>query len=107
VVLQARQPIKSPFEGTAQQFAKGAAEVHAATVRFVNTEAETGLTLARLAADSRDAKKKARNRCNARKAYDTALKRVGAVAQSEDLEAVHQKLRKLRKLLKSLGEELQ
>jgi hypothetical protein len=94
------------FEQAAQRFAKEAAEVHAATLRFVNTEARTGLNLAHLAADSRDAKKRARNRRHAREAYDSALKRLGAVSKSEELEAVHQKMRKLRDLLKSLGEEL-
>jgi hypothetical protein len=94
------------YEQAAVQFAKEAAEVRATSIRFMNTEAETGLNLARLAADSRDAKKKDRNRRNARKAYDTAVKHLDAAPRGEDLEAVHQKLVELRELLKSLGEAL-
>jgi len=56
--------------------------------------------------EARDAKKKARDRGHARKAYDTALKRLGTLDQSKELNTVHGKLRQLRKLLKSLGEEV-
>jgi hypothetical protein len=94
------------FGHAVQRFAKEVADVQAATLRFVDTEATTGLNLARLAADSRDAKKKARHRREARVAYDSALKRLGTVSKSEELEVIRQKMRRLRHLLKSLGEEL-
>jgi hypothetical protein len=103
VVLEIQHRQQPDYGRATQRFAKEAADVHAATIRFVNTEADTGLNFARIAARSHDAKKKARNRRNAREAYDSAVKRFGAIAQSKEVEAVHQKLAKLRKLLQSLG----
>jgi hypothetical protein len=92
---------------TGRPFAKEAAEFHIAAIRFLNTEADTGLKFARIAAESHDAKKKARNRRYAREAYDSVLKHLDrAAATSEELEAVQQKMAPLRELLKSLGERL-
>jgi hypothetical protein len=94
------------FVQAVQRFAKGVADVQAATLRFADAEARTGFNLAYFAADGRDAKKKASHCREARVAYDSALKRLGTVPKSEALEAVNQKMRKLRDLLRSLGEEL-
>jgi hypothetical protein len=95
------------FSQTAEPFAKEAAEFHVAIIRFLNTEADVGLNFAHLAAESLDAKKRVRNRRNAREAYDSVLKRLDRVAPTdEELKAVQQKMATLRELLKSLGEQL-
>jgi len=92
---------------TAGPFAKEAAEFHVRTIRFLDTEADVGLNLARFAAESPTGERRARNRRNAREAYDTVLKHLDrAVATSEELEALHQKMATLRELLKSLGERV-
>lgn len=106
LISEAQQRQDPAIKRAAEEFANNADDVYAASIRFVNTEADTGITLARLAVDARDANKKARDRGHARTAYDTALKRLGALDQSDELETVHSKLRQLRKLLKSLGEEV-
>lgn len=91
----------------AARFVKEAAEVDAATIRFLNTEADTALNFARIAANSDDTKKRDRNRRNARLAYDTALKHLGAAPlTSDEREAVQRKIATLRELLKSLGERI-
>ena len=95
------------FGQTAGPFAKEAAEFHVAVIRFLNTGADVGLNLARIAAESRNAEKRARNRRHAREEYDTVLKHLDkAAATSEELEAHHQKMATLRELLKSLGERV-
>jgi hypothetical protein len=95
------------FRQTAGPFAKEAAAFHVQLIRFVNTEADIGLNLARLAAESHTAEKRARHRRNAREAYDSALKYLGKVAPTrEEWEEIQQKIATLRELLKSLGERL-
>jgi hypothetical protein len=92
---------------TTGQFANPFDALHAASIRFLNTEAEVGLNLARIAAESHDPSKTERNRRRAREAYDTILKFLGpAVPTSEELQSVQEKLSTLRELLSSLGERL-
>jgi hypothetical protein len=92
---------------TTGPFAKEAAEFHVAAIRFLNTEADIGLNLARIAAESHNAQKRARNRHNAREAYDSVLKHLDTASPtSEEPESVQRKMAKLRELLKSLGERL-
>lgn len=93
------------FSQAAGRFAKEAAEVRAATIHFLNTAADTGVNLARIAAESRNAAKKARNRLRAREEYDTLFRHLGTAAlTSEEVEAIHQKMATLRELPQSLGE---
>jgi hypothetical protein len=98
---------KDFFSRTTGPFAEEAADFQDAVIRFLNTEADVGLTLASLAAESRDAKKRLRNRRNARKAYDSALRYFDKAAPTDaELKVVQQKMATLRELLKSLGERL-
>jgi len=98
---------KDFFSRTTGPLAKEAAEFHVAAIRFLNTEADVGLNFAHLAAESHDAKKRARNRRHAREAYDSALKRLDRAAPTEEeLKVVQQKMATLRELLRSLGERL-
>jgi uncharacterized protein YPO0396 len=90
-----------------EPFAKEVAEFHARAVHFLNTEADVGLNLARFAAESPTGKKKARNRRNAREAYDSVLKHLDRAAPTdEELKVIQQKMATLRELLKSLGERV-
>ena len=68
-LIQARQRQTNQYS----RFTKASAEVQAASIGFLNTEADTGLNLARIAASSRNAEKRARNRRHAREAYDAIL----------------------------------
>ncbi len=74
---------------------------------FLNTEADTGLTFARIANQSNDAEESLRRRREARKAYDSVLKYLGraANASSGDIEALRHKMAELRDALESLGEK--
>ena len=98
---------KDFFSRTTGPLAKEATKFHVATIGFLNTEADVGLNFAHLAAESHDAKKRARNRRHAREAYDSALKRLDRAAPTEEeLKVVQQKMATLRELLKSLGERV-
>jgi hypothetical protein len=102
-LIQARQRQPDQYS----RLTKTSAEVHVASIGFLNTEADTGLNLARIAADSRNTKGRARNRRHAREAYDAILAYLDRAAPTnEEREAIHQKMVKLRELLKSLGERL-
>ena len=95
------------FGQTAGPFAKEAAEFYARAITFLNTEADIGLNFAHFAAESRDAKKRVRNRRIAREAYDSVLRYLDRGAPTdEELKLVQQKILTLRELLKSLGERL-
>jgi hypothetical protein len=74
-------------------------------VRFVRTELQTGQTFARIALTARWPEKVARNRGNARKAYDVALAYIPAIALTPELSAELQELiRELHDSLVRLGE---
>jgi len=76
-----------------------------ATVGFLKTELETGITFANLALSATDERKVARNTANARKAYDTAMKfMVGASLGADDSALLDPRLEKLRRQLVALGE---
>ena len=79
-----------------------------AAIGFLNTEADTGLNFAQIAAHAHDAEHKARNQFQARRAYDTLLKHFGKAGDgsSESLQALQVKMENLRKLLLSLGEKV-
>ncbi len=85
-----------------------AAEFAKTALTFLEVEADTGLTLAQLAAKSDDAKARTRNRLHARQAYDKLVKYRGtaAAAAGEELDALDTKIAKLRAQLQSLGETL-
>src|SRR5579862_7514979 len=68
-LIQARQRQTNQYS----RLTKASAEVQAASIGFLNTEADTGLNLARIAASSRNAEKRARNRRHASEAYDAIL----------------------------------
>ncbi len=75
---------------------------------FLKAEADTGLTLARIAADSGNAQTRARNRVHAREAYDNLVKYRGTAADAgtQALVVLDGKIAKLREQLQSLGEAL-
>lgn len=56
----------------------------AVTVEFLKTELETGNTFAKLALSAKYADNVERNKANARKAYDTALKFFGSASVDAD-----------------------
>lgn len=77
----------------------------AVTVEFLKTELETGNTFAKLALSAKYADKMERNKANARKAYDTALKFFGSASVEADSAVELKKLLKdLRARLGELGE---
>jgi len=77
-------------------------------VSFLNAEADTGLTLARIARRSPDGEQRARTRVESRQAYDTILKYIDTAghANSETLDTLQGKIKKLREQLISLGEKV-
>ncbi len=76
------------------------AKADAAAIRFLDTELETGLTFARMAARTRNTDKKDRYRYYARLAYDTAFDRLGAAkGTTEQLREINLKMAELRELL--------
>jgi hypothetical protein len=82
-------------------------EYRKSSVHFVNTELETGLTFARIAAGSEIVSKKERNCANARRAYDSALHIFQQVSLSkEEASAIEEKVAALKSSLEKLGEKL-
>ena len=80
-------------------------EANATSVEFLNIEADTGLMFAGIAAESDDGAKAARNRENARKAYDTILRFIGRISlTAAESEALDTKMAKLKQGLQTLGE---
>ncbi len=76
------------------------AKADAAAIRFLNTEAETGLTFARMAARTHNLDKKDRYRHYARLAYQTALGRLpNAKGTAEQMRETNLKIAELRELL--------
>ncbi len=86
--------------------ARPVANLGGAGFDFLKTELHTGLTLARIAADSNHEDKAERNRKNARLAYDTVQKDRDKVLLTPDQSREITGLtRELRKLLEQLGEK--
>src|SRR5215472_15385439 len=79
-----------------------------AALGFLNVEVNTGLNLARIATGTYDAAQRARNRFQARQAYDQVLKHLSSVAHAgnKSQDPLHTKIAELRELLISLGEQL-
>ena len=77
----------------------------AVSVEFVKTELETGITFADLALSAKYADKLERNRANARKAHDTALK-FWSKLTPEDAAELDATLKRLRSKLRDLGESV-
>ena len=88
-------------------------KTNAATIEFLNTELDTGLNFARMAAQIRERKKVRRHDLEkikrylgyAREAYDVVCSHVGnATAEPEELREIEEKISGLRKFL---GDEKQ
>lgn len=76
------------------------AKANAAAVRFVNTEADTGLTFARMAERTRNADKKGRYRHYARLAYESAFGRLEmAKGTTEQMREISRKMAELQERL--------
>ncbi len=73
---------------------------------FFIADIELAMTLVRIAAHSdEESEKKARNRQNARRAYDTILRlSTAAVLNDEERAEVDEKLRQLKSSLEGIGE---
>ena len=83
---------------------KQAASLDEALLKFLDTEADTGLTFVRIASSSTGIKRR-RNVRNARKAYQTLVeKRDTALHLGARLEPIDEKIRELKRMLVSLGE---
>lgn len=80
-------------------------DTNTASVEFLNVEVDTGLVFAELATRSDNVQKTARNRANARVAYDTVLRFIGLVSMTDaESESMALKLSQLKLLLQDLGE---
>lgn len=78
-----------------------------AGVEFLRTELRTGLTMARIAFEAQSRDKLDRNRVNARKAYDTALRFLAKTPlREEEAEEIRGMITRLKAALMQLGEEL-
>jgi len=75
---------------------------------FLRTELETGLMLARIARSAKRADKRDRNLLNARKAYEAVLRFMpGVMLTTRQTEELKKKLERLKKELRTLGEDVQ
>ena len=73
----------------------------------MRTELRTGLTMARIALEAESRNKVDRNRVNARKAYDTALRFLAKTPLTdEEAEEIRGMITRLKLALAELGEEL-
>lgn len=76
-------------------------------IDFLRSELDTGLTLSRIAMQADHQNKAARNRLNAKKAYDTVIRFMPRVSLSrEESREIKSKLNDLRSCLQRLGEEV-
>ena len=76
-------------------------------VEFLRTELRTGLTMAKIARETQSPNKADRNRANARKAYDTALRFFAKTSLTdEEAEELRGMITRLKSALTALGEEL-
>ena len=77
----------------------------AASVEFLKTELETGITFADLALSAKHEDKLERTKANARKAYDTALRFMEKL-KPEDAAELEVRLKHLVSKLRQLGESV-
>ena len=76
-------------------------------VEFFRKELRTGLTMARIALEAESRNKVDRNRANARKAYDAALRFIAKTPLTdEEAEEIRAMITRLKLALAELGEEL-
>lgn len=88
-----------------QDLAQTRQDVNAASVDFLNIEADTGLMFANIAMESDNFEKTARNQANARLAYDTVLRFIGRVSLSAgESDGLAAKMGRLKDELQKLGE---
>lgn len=81
-------------------------ETASAQLTFLEAEADTGITLARIALKANDRDKAARNLKSARKAYETLNAHLGELPpRTPGLAAVREKMATLRQLLHVLEEK--
>jgi hypothetical protein len=74
---------------------------------FLRTEIMTGLTMSKVALEADQQDKVDRNRANARKAYDTALRFLATASLTNDeAQELKTKLAQLKSALRRLGEEV-
>ena len=106
-VLKDAQLTRDKARQSAKRVQDETAMTDAAKIQFLNTETDTGLTLARIASQAKDATKKRRNQQNARRAFDTVLDHLESVAHLGDkLDSIQEKMKKLKQMLVSLGEKI-
>jgi DNA-binding FadR family transcriptional regulator len=75
-------------------------ETTAAQAVFLDTEADTGITLARIALKASDPEKISRNLASARKAYETVSARLAALpSNAPGLEGIREKMATLEHML--------
>jgi len=75
---------------------------------FLRTELETGLTLARIARSAKRPDKRNRNLLNAKKAYEAVLRFMrGVMLTNSQSRELKNKLERLKKELRTLGENVQ
>jgi hypothetical protein len=88
-----------------QGLAETLRDANTASIDFLKTEVNTGLTFANIAHDSVNAEKSARNRAHARLAYDTVLRFIGRVSLTyAEAEHLAVKMDQLKHGLEELGE---
>jgi hypothetical protein len=75
-----------------------------AQVTFLSAEADTGITLARVALQSNDRERMSRNARSARKAYETLTSHIADLPpKTPGLDDIRKKLESLRQMLDLLG----
>jgi hypothetical protein len=81
-------------------------ELHRTTLEFLKTDLDTGIMLARIATGARmNSERRERNTRKARKAYDTVVKlRRQTPMSTEIMNAMDEKITRLRSMLEMLGE---
>lgn len=88
-----------------QDIAQTLRDTNTISLEFLNVELDTGLLFAEIAAGSNNAEKTARNRANARIAYDTVLRFIGSVSMTDaESESLGLKMATLKRDLQALGE---
>ena len=92
-------------ELTLQQWLATTREFNRAGAEFLKVDAETGLTLARVALSTPNGEKKRRNQKSARKAYDTILRLLKRITPTDaDARELNIRLHELKDDLIQLGE---
>ena len=77
------------------------------TADFLKNELQTGITFADLALTAKHDDRRERNKANARKAYDTALRFIDTSSPTPEITAeLKHRLEHLRAQLKELGETI-